>query len=1460
MKICMHKHYVILLLVLLLLPTLLSAQDEIGRPFITNYDYHDYGAGPINWWVTEDDRGVMYFANGRGVLEYDGKNWRLIQPRDPKISLNGARSFAKDDQGKIYLGSQGDLGYLEANAKGEMQFISLRSELPEEDRIFQEVWEVDFWEGEMVFRTVDKLFKWDGEKMKVIRSENGLHVGKIVHDKYYIRIWDVGLCVMEADTFRLLPNGEKFASERIYSMLPYDDKQVLIGTRTKGFYLYDGTDFKPFKTELDELIRGALYLPGLALSDGRFVINTFSRGLFIMDKQGKLLQKINKDNGLQDNGVDYVYQDSRGILWMALFNGISSVDLNSKFTVFGEQSGLESDIVFGLARHNGTLYAGTNNGVYYLDKASNQFKYVPETHGQVYNIEVIHDKLVFASGGMGLYEIDGIDLKAIRENVNYDFRAGTMHTSKIDPNRLYVSVQDHGIASFYFDEQKGTWTEEGISDKAGAPAFKADWLEDDEGRLWGIGAEKGTLNRLTPAIVNGRLDFDQSEVEHFDQSHGLPEELMYMARIDGEITFFPDRTVNKLSFDEDAGKFTSFLPVFHEFVDTTEVTRAYPMEDNLGRTWYNAGKGPFTLSKNAEGTYQVSGDAFLGLTNTTIWRIFPEADISEEKSIVWMTGPDGIIRYEGNLESPAISDFKVLIREVKYDGDSTLYAGAGSIPEQVDIPFSGNTVNLAYAAPFYLGADDMEYQTYLEGFDKDWSPKTKQTEREYINLPPGQYQFKVKAHNLYYQESEETLFSFTILPPWYRTWWAYLLYVLGALALVRGIVLNRTRNLRNREKELKVKVKERTLEVEQRLEELATVNRVSQALTEQLETNDLVQLVGDQMKTLFKSNIAYLALLDPKTNIINFPYQHGDNMPSMKLGEGLTSKIINSGEPLLINQDISHTYKESGIKQVGKTASSYLGVPIPVEGKVIGVLSVQSTEQESRFDESDKRLLNTIARHVGIALHNAELFEEAKEATINAEAANEAKSAFLSTVSHELRTPLTSVLGFAKIIRKRLGDRIFPAVENDDKRVQKAMRQVNDNLDVVVSEGERLTKLINDVLDLAKIESGKVEWNFEPVFLQDIINRATAATTSLFDAKELKLKTNVPADLPLVHGDQDKLIQVMVNLLSNAVKFTDEGTVSIAAFRQMDELKVSITDTGIGISAADQLKVFDKFKQAGDTLTDKPQGTGLGLPICKEIVEQHGGAIHLESEVGKGSTFYFTIPIHSEGTFVKPLQLEKVVASLKKQIASVTTPMNGKEHTILVVDDDTPIRSLLRQELTEIGYKVNEAANGKAALDLIRVHRPDLILLDVMMPEMNGFDVAAVLKNDPDTMDIPIIILSIVEDKERGYNIGVDRYLTKPIDTKQLFHAVDSLLEQGVSNKKVLVVDENGSTVKTLTEVLQKRGYNVVESDGKDVLEKATDLQPDIIMLNSTQNGNREVVKTLKFEKGMENVLFLVYE
>lgn len=288
------------------------------------------------------------------------------------------------------------------------------------------------------------------------------------------------------------------------------------------------------------------------------------------------------------------------------------------------------------------------------------------------------------------------------------------------------------------------------------------------------------------------------------------------------------------------------------------------------------------------------------------------------------------------------------------------------------------------------------------------------------------------------------------------------------------------------------------------------------------------------------------------------------------------------------------------------------------------------------------------------------LVEELVEANRKLQELDKMKSDFLSTVSHELRTPLTSVLGFANIIKKRFEEVVVLHVCSDDKKVERAVRQIKDNINIIISEGERLTALINDVLDIAKMEAGKVDWKRETFSVADFIDRATKATYSLFAQKDLALVMDVEEGLPDVTGDRDKLIQALINLLSNAVKFTENGSVTCRARLTAGEIMVSVIDTGMGIARENQEKVFEKFKQVGDTLTDKPKGTGLGLPICRQIVEHHGGRIWVESELGKGSNFTFTLPIKEESsTTVNKIDVDTFVKQLKDYVLPLV-PTGGE--------------------------------------------------------------------------------------------------------------------------------------------------------------------------------------------------------
>ncbi len=1467
--------------ILLLSMTAANAQDigESGLPSITNYTPQTFKANPQNWDIVEDNQGIMFFGNQGLILEYDGVTWQKVNFQKNKPLL--CRALSKDKHGHVFYGASGDFGYLQPDSLGQITGYTLLKFIPESKRNFFDVWSVRCGEDGIYFQSRERIFRISEDstggpnKKRVTTWEpkTRFMYAFLLNNVYYVHQQGLGLFKLVDDSLQFIPGSEFMGKERLQLMLPYDHpeakegfrggkNQYLLGMFYAGLYVWDGqTGFHHLNTEADELIKAGSLYKGTLLDNGSYALATTGKGVAIINSEGKLLNAINRDVGLQDESIYGLYVDSHGTLWLGLDNGISRVDVSSPITQFAVQSGIKTSTLT-IKRFEGRLYVGSTNGFLGFNEKTRKFEQIPIIPpNQVFTTLQDRDELL--TGNDGLFYIKNSKVKMVRSSLSGDLQIAALFIPKNNQHVLFTG-STFGLGVFVRSDtvignQKGYGDWQYLGNMPGLDEQIWTFAEESDSVFW-AGTQNSYAFRIHLLYDNkGKPLYNTFSFIKMGQERGLGSGGgPFVANVGAKTYFMTDSAIYTYNKQTD-----------HFIMDTTFGTfpngggkdQVFISEDVKKRVWVVLGKTLRIAEPLSTGGYKVDSTAFLPLSWRTISYVYPEAN-----GIDWICTADGLFRYDEHRIKNYDLTFKTLLRFISA-GKSRLNTLEGQNAE-ISINHSDNTLRFEYAAPFYEYEDRTQYQTWLEGFDAGWSDWGSNSYKEYTNLSAGKYRFHVRAINIYQKISEETVYAFEIEAPWYSTWWAILLYILAGLAAVVSFVRYRTVNLHEKQKELETKVQERTQEVQQQAEELSTVNQVSQALVAQLNLDDLIKLVGDQLKQLFRADIVYLALLDQKTKMISFPYQHGDNMPPMKLGEGLTSKIIITGIPLLINKEVHERANQLGVERVGLPAASYLGVPIPVGDEVIGVLSVQTTHKENRFGEKDQRLLTTIAANVGMALRKAKLFEEVKQARMEAEAAsntaeqaNKAKSAFLSTVSHELRTPLTSVLGFAKIIKKRLEERIFPLTDKSDPRTTKTIDQISENLNVVVAEGQRLTTLINDVLDLAKIEAGKMEWSMEPVNITEIVERAIAATSSLFDQKSLALKTDIDSDLPLIMGDRDKLIQVVVNLLSNAVKFTPQGTVTCKVRHEKGEIIVGITDTGNGIAPGDHAAVFEQFKQVGDTLTDKPKGTGLGLPICKEIVEHHGGQIWLESELGKGSTFLFALPIHqADDVAARPLHLEDLLQQLKKRMEQSHPAIKGKQATILVVDDDDGIRSLLRQVLGDAGYNVEEASNGKMAIASIRTVRPDLILLDVMMPEMNGFDVAAIVKNDPQTMDIPIIILSIVQDKARGFRIGVDRYLTKPIDTNQLFSEIGSLLEQGKSRKKVMVVDEDNVTIRTLADVLHAKGYQVVESDGKELVAKAVATQPDIIILNSILSGSGKIVQTLRFEKGLENVLFLIYQ
>ncbi len=497
--------------------------------------------------------------------------------------------------------------------------------------------------------------------------------------------------------------------------------------------------------------------------------------------------------------------------------------------------------------------------------------------------------------------------------------------------------------------------------------------------------------------------------------------------------------------------------------------------------------------------------------------------------------------------------------------------------------------------------------------------------------------------------------------------------------------------------------------------------------------------------------------------------------------KSIVGKVTLDGQAVIVNDvTTSPTHRFNPLLPETRAEAA---LPLRIGSRIIGAIDIQSKEVNA-FTEDDIAVLQTLSDQVAVAIDNARSFELSQQAVMEMRELDRMKSQFLANMSHELRTPLNSIIGFSRVIIKGIDGPVTELQQQD--------------LTAIYNSGQHLLGLINDVLDLSKIEAGKMELAFDEVNIADITNSVLSTMTGLIKDKPIQLQRNIQPDLPTVRADAIRIRQVMINLLSNAAKFTDEGSINVEVGLKRgtagrNEVCVSVTDTGPGIAEQDQAKLFQPFSQVDDSPTRKTGGTGLGLSICQHIVNMHGGKIWVESEVGRGSTFHFTLPL------------------FRKEHESA---VDGSNKVVLAIDDDMQVIGLYERYLHPQGYQVIPLTDPSQAVERVKQIRPFAVTLDIMMPGIDGWQVLDNLKGDPDTRNIPVIICSIVEELEKGFNLGATDYLVKPILEEDLVNALDRLNTDG-SIRDVLVIDDNPDDLRLIGKILTDDGrYKPMLAEG----------------------------------------------
>jgi GAF domain-containing protein/CheY-like chemotaxis protein len=616
---------------------------------------------------------------------------------------------------------------------------------------------------------------------------------------------------------------------------------------------------------------------------------------------------------------------------------------------------------------------------------------------------------------------------------------------------------------------------------------------------------------------------------------------------------------------------------------------------------------------------------------------------------------------------------------------------------------------------------------------------------------------------------------------------------------------------------LLTELKARTADLTRSVQELKALSEVGQALSSTLDLETVLntivsrasQLAGTDSCTVYEWDEQAEALVLRVTHNLDDEVVDVARRSPIRRGEGVGGRMAVTLEPVQI-PDIAEPGAYAGpLRDVLLRTGTrgLLGVPLLREGRLIGGLNV-TRKTPGEFPAEVVDLLKTFASQSALAIQNARLFREIGDKSRQLEQVDRHKSEFLANMSHELRTPLNAIIGYSEMLQEDAADLGATQFTEDLKKINAA--------------GKHLLELINAVLDLSKIEAGKMELYLETFDVPSLVRDIAAVIQPLATKNANQLDVQCPDGIGTMRADLTKVRQALFNLLSNACKFTERGTVSLTVRRDVtdgqDSMIFSVSDTGIGMTPEQLGRLFEAFSQADAATTRRFGGTGLGLALSRRLCRMMGGDVTVDSEVGRGSTFTIRLPA---------LVVETV------ELADAPTPPVESEApdagTVLVIDDEAAVRDLMQRFLAREGFRVVTASSGEEGVRRAHELRPAAITLDVMMPGMDGWAVLSALKADPEVADIPVIMLTIVDDRNLGYALGASEYLTKPIDRERLV----AVLAKYRRDLPVLVVDDDLSVRQLLRRMLEAEGFLVVEAEnGRVALDRLRDTLPSVVLLD----------------------------
>ena len=609
----------------------------------------------------------------------------------------------------------------------------------------------------------------------------------------------------------------------------------------------------------------------------------------------------------------------------------------------------------------------------------------------------------------------------------------------------------------------------------------------------------------------------------------------------------------------------------------------------------------------------------------------------------------------------------------------------------------------------------------------------------------------------------------------------------------------------------------RTAELTRSVGQLTALGDVGRAVSSTLDLDTVLttivsraaQLAGADGGSIYEYDEAAEEFALRATHNLDDEYLERRRGIRLRKGEGATGRMAITHEPAQVPDITVEGAYDSRLRDVlvRSGARAVLAVPLLRENHLVGGLVV-NRNTPGEFPPEVVELLRTFATQSALAIQNARLFRQLEEKSREVEVASRHKSEFMANMSHELRTPLNAIIGYSEMLEEEAQDLAQEAFVPD-------LRKIN-------AAGKHLLELINGVLDLSKIEAGRMELYLEDFEVPPLVRDIAAVIQPLAEKNRNRIEVRCAPEAGGMHADLTKVRQALFNLLSNACKFTEAGTVTLAVERAAgpggDWLTFAVTDTGIGMTPEQMARLFESFGQADASVSRRFGGTGLGLALSRRLARMMGGDITVASVAGEGSTF--------------ALRLPAVVGEPAREAARAVereTPGNADGGTVLVVDDDEAVRELMQRFLGREGFRVVATGRGEEALRLAREIAPDAITLDVMMPGMDGWAVLTALKADAATADIPVVMVTIVDDRNLGYALGAADYLTKPIDRERLV----AVLAHHRPQRPILVVDDDPDLRELLRRTLEREGYTVLEAgDGRAALVRIEERLPGLILLD----------------------------